>query len=165
VKYIALSYTWGDHTPTAPILLDGQRFFVTKNLYSFLQHFRQPPGYGSFVYWIDAICINQGDVREKDKQVQRMKQIYEGADEVYVWLGPEADDSHLAMRKLDSLNKYFRQQGPDEAAPQIMMSLMNQEDTSWMFGPPSEPFDERPWRALEKLFARPWWTRVWIIQE
>jgi len=165
VKYIALSYTWGDPTLTVPILLNGERFLVTKNLYSALAQFRQPTGYRSLFYWIDAICINQEDVQEKSIQVQRMKQIYEGADEVYVWLGAEANDSYLAMRKLDSLNKYFRQQGPDEAAAQIMANLVDQEDTSWMFGPPSEPFDERPWRALEKLFERPWWTRVWIIQE
>jgi hypothetical protein len=94
-----------------------------------------------------------------------MKQIYEGADEIYVWLSPEANDNYLAMQKLDNLNKYFRQQGLGEAAAQIVMNLVNQRDTSWIFGPRSELFDERSWRALEKLFERPWWTRVWIIQE
>ena len=36
--FIALSYTWGDPTATSPILLDGQKYPVTTNLKSFLQH-------------------------------------------------------------------------------------------------------------------------------
>jgi hypothetical protein len=164
-KYIALSYTWGDPTSKVPVLLNGQRFFVGENLHSALRRFRPPHGQPGCFLWVDAICINQEDIREKSTQVQRMKQIYEDAAIIDVWLGPEAEDSDLAMRKLDSLNKYFRRQGPDEEASQIITKLMTQEDTSWVFGPSDKPFDERPWRALEKLFKRPWWSRVWIVQE
>lgn len=40
--------------------------------------------------WIDAICINQSDQRERGEQILYMFTIYGKADEVMVWLGAEA---------------------------------------------------------------------------
>lgn len=37
--------------------------------------------------WIDAICIDQGNVTEKNHQVQRMGVIYAGVKMVMIWLG------------------------------------------------------------------------------
>ncbi|TFB01162.1 hypothetical protein CCMA1212_006981 [Trichoderma ghanense] len=42
------------------------------------------------VPWIDAICINQNDVMERNA---RMDLIYERSERVIVWLGPESEDS------------------------------------------------------------------------
>ena len=42
--------------------------------------------------WVDAICINQEDQTEKGHQVSQMRDIYKGADEVLIWLGPSNDD-------------------------------------------------------------------------
>ena len=49
--------------------------------------------------WIDAICINQSNPRERNHQVQLMKQIYNTADRVVVYLGEEeeGDGSAQAM--------------------------------------------------------------------
>lgn len=37
--------------------------------------------------WIDAVCIDQTDHREKSRQVAQMGDIYRDAERVLVWLG------------------------------------------------------------------------------
>jgi hypothetical protein len=67
VTYLALSYTWGDPEPTYTVRLNGRKFKVRKNLHEALLHFR--PFEGGLKLWVDAICINQDDIRERESQV------------------------------------------------------------------------------------------------
>jgi hypothetical protein len=64
--YQALSYTWGAVKPTVPILCNVQIFEVTKNLYETLLYLRHR---GVSTIWIDAICIDQGNLEERAEQV------------------------------------------------------------------------------------------------
>jgi Heterokaryon incompatibility protein (HET) len=66
---------------------------VTPNLEAALHRLQ-----GTLQYlWVDAICINQNDVHERNSQVSLMRPIYKNAATVRVWPGEEADDSALAM--------------------------------------------------------------------
>ena len=47
--------------------------------------------------WIDAICINQDDLAERSEQVSKMRTIYEGPEEVLVWLGSSIGGASLAF--------------------------------------------------------------------
>ena len=47
--------------------------------------------------WIDALCINQNDERDKTDQVKVMAQIYENASRTLVWLGPTSSCSPIAL--------------------------------------------------------------------
>ena len=47
--------------------------------------------------WIDALCINQKNILERNREVPRMKEIYEHARCVIIWLGPTSHDSHTAL--------------------------------------------------------------------
>ncbi|KAK8005975.1 hypothetical protein PG991_012272, partial [Apiospora marii] len=38
-------------------------------------------------FWIDALCIDQANDREKGHQVGQMKDVYEKAERVIIWLG------------------------------------------------------------------------------
>jgi hypothetical protein len=38
-------------------------------------------------FWVDAICINQNDLNEKNEQVPRMGDIYSMASRVWIWIG------------------------------------------------------------------------------
>lgn len=88
-QYCALSYVWGDARQMKPIVVDGKTLLVTENLYAGLLSLRAGrsllPG-SQDVFWIDAICINQEDVREREHQVQHMAVIYARALSVLVWL-------------------------------------------------------------------------------
>jgi hypothetical protein len=64
---------------------------VTPNLGAVLQRLR-----GRFrrrTVWIDALYINQNDLEERTQQVSFMKDIYERAKHVVVWLGDNNVDA------------------------------------------------------------------------
>lgn len=80
--YEALSYVWGDGGNNMSISVDNHYLKVTSNLHAALLCFRDQ--FLERVLWIDAICINQGDLDEKKKQVQFMARIYSKASRVTV---------------------------------------------------------------------------------
>ncbi|KAH7327522.1 heterokaryon incompatibility protein-domain-containing protein [Rhexocercosporidium sp. MPI-PUGE-AT-0058] len=84
-KYEALSYTWGRADDLRAIELNGTRVEVRKNLALALVHLRHTSE--ERVLWIDAICINQSDLEERNRQVELMSYIYARAKRVLVWLG------------------------------------------------------------------------------
>jgi hypothetical protein len=92
----ALSYVWGNAQETVPILLNGHVFNLTTNLEFALQHLRLEEGVRTF--WIDAICINQLGVEERNQQVRSMGEFYKAAQQTIVWLGPEAEHIALAFQ-------------------------------------------------------------------
>jgi Heterokaryon incompatibility protein (HET) len=73
--YTALSYTWGDTTPTptVPIQCDGQVLHIAENLDAALRVLRKEDE--SVYVWADAVCINQNDVEEKNNQVVHARDI------------------------------------------------------------------------------------------
>ena len=156
--YFALSYVWGDASQKFPIILDGKVFNVTANLHGALKQLQQK-GYGLPI-WIDAICINQGDNMEKSSQVQEMGNIYRDAQLVLGWLGPEADSSSLAIKALSFLGSQSMDM-PDGPSLQERYDLISNVL-------PSDSADERfvfPTSSVVALLNRPWWRRVWVVQE
>jgi hypothetical protein len=72
---------------------------VRENLYWALWNLsrrKDRPGERKSV-WVDAICINQEDDKEKGEQVQGMGELYAQATTVVVWLGTAADSSDVAF--------------------------------------------------------------------
>jgi hypothetical protein len=55
--------------------------------------------------WIDAVCINQQDLRERSQQVSIMRDIYRSARDVVVWLG---EDHSRAAEAIDFMKKNSR---------------------------------------------------------
>jgi hypothetical protein len=168
--YEALSYTWGstdnpieayvEHAPGAPI--EGQSRPTTiqigQNVTEALRHLRYKDK--TRTLWIDAICINQKDMAERNDQVKRMDKIYKFAERVVVWLGPESPSSGLAMSTLEFLGRqveltkdYHRLPSPDCDKPQWNMSTQ------------PLPYSEETWQAIFNLLGRPWFGRLWILQE
>lgn len=88
--YCALSYSWatedGDASVTERIIVDGQRLGVTRNLSDGIGRVFAGPE-RRMPIWIDAVCIDQSNVEERNSQVARMGSIYSNAAEVICWLG------------------------------------------------------------------------------
>ena len=150
--YVALSYAWGDSSETRNILLNGYRKVVGRNLDSALRILRdKQPLKAGYKVWIDALSINQEDIRERGEEVKRMHRIYKGAAVVIIWLGPEADESPKAMRLVRVLSQAC-QTGNDRILGE---SLREHPDF----------LGKGSWRALSQLLRRGYWNRVWILQE
>ena len=104
MPYEALSYTWGINKTTKQIILNGKRFMVTENLYSALQYLRFKNE--DRILWIDAICIDQTQIAERNHQVRHMASIYRDADRVLFWLGEPTYETDLlisSLRRLQAL--------------------------------------------------------------
>jgi hypothetical protein len=99
--YVALSYTWGDPRDTKIITVGESSVSVTRNLHSALEHLRYDRTVR--VIWIDALCINQSDNEEKSWQVQLMREIYQRATFVSIWIGPADATSDKVMDFLNLL--------------------------------------------------------------
>jgi hypothetical protein len=137
--YEALSYTWGhpDDICSIPIDLEGHPASIMTNLEAALRVLRYVDH--PRVLWIDALCINQSDGPEKEKQVAMMGTIFERAQNVVIWLGPESEDSNLAMTTISNLR-----------------SVADLETIT---------IEQPAWIAWENLFSRPWFSRIWVLQE
>ena len=81
---------------------------VTENLEAALRQFQKRhlnSGEQTYPFWIDALCVNQTDNKDRTVQVQRMGKIFSSAEKVFIWLGEEADNSQLAIQKLGHLGE------------------------------------------------------------
>lgn len=64
-RYTAVSYTWGNGTPSEHIFINGQPFPIRLNLWSCLHHLAQDKTAGWTHLWVDAICIDQKNNEER----------------------------------------------------------------------------------------------------
>jgi hypothetical protein len=71
-----------------PVYVDGGLIRVGRSLFQALLRLRDSR-YQMFPVWIDAICINQNDLTERNPQVSHVGDIYSQATTVVVWLGEE----------------------------------------------------------------------------
>jgi len=101
--YEALSYVWGSPTPTDPISCHGEDILVTANCISAMRHLRHKKKPRTL--WIDAICIDQSLMDERNHQVGLMGDIYSKAKRVVIWLGEETVESDYLM---SFLKTYYR---------------------------------------------------------
>ncbi|KAK3985284.1 heterokaryon incompatibility protein-domain-containing protein [Cladorrhinum sp. PSN332] len=146
-EYIALSYVWGNPAATSCIAVNGVPFQATTNLVAALRQIRLKDE--PVVLWIDAICINQNDKTEKSTQIQLMRDIYQSARAVTVWLG-EADIHTERAIKIMSFTAYLSRSGTgSDTILEAMEATMREEDIA----------------ALISFLQRDWWSRIWVIQE
>ena len=108
--YTALSYTWGRREDPEYIFVfpsstgdTDSHLRITKNLHEALIHLRHPTN--EVVMWVDAICINQGDLVERDSQLQIMGQIYPSASTVCACLGADSSsqDGKFCLELIEDL--------------------------------------------------------------
>jgi hypothetical protein len=169
--YNALSYTWKDHNvessraqPT--IVLDGHEMPITRNLWLALARFQKyafadgeyfAPFPAGMALWVDAVCINQTDNRERNHQVRHMRQIYQNAECINIWLGPEFEGSSLGMDLALELEQDVRALGSLTVPYEWINPLMRSKI--------KDPEQKDIWEALSRIHRRPYWRRLWIVQE
>lgn len=151
-EYMALSYTWGDGSLTAAIYCNNHSISVTQNLFAALHQFRDTKDSVSF--WVDQLCINQADLEERSQQVRVMGEIYAKATKVWIWLGDEADDSTRGVAFMKRLGPLLEQ------TPQRLLTDKELSELGLDYAHAAAE-----WRAIIALYSRPWFGRLWVIQE
>ena len=150
VDFEALSYVWGPPDAKGRISINGEIVKVQKSVELALRRLRELPEtrYG-MKYWIDAICIDQNNIEERNIQVKRMYEIYGRALSVVVWLGEGTPGSDRAVDLIVKVAKLEQEN----------------QDVEGNVGARVGGFDGSDWMSLILLLDRPYWRRVWIIQE
>lgn len=170
--YTALSYVWGIASILHSITLDGSRFMVRDNLFRFLLR-AQEEAETLGMLWIDAICIDQSNIAERNHQVALMGSIYSQATQVVVWLGEGHDE---LVEEINVFNVPSRQSAGSSKLwkPYRRFSIEYRgrvrKDHTIMT--PLEQFSQHvtirytQWLKLEApLSDNEYWTRAWVFQE
>lgn len=150
--YATLSYVWGTEPATETIIVNGFEVKVRPNLVSALRALAADHRFeDGFHIWIDALCIHQCDLAERNDQVARMRSFYGMAWNVISWLGAQADNSQRAFPLLNTLAAVR-----DAAEAEALRR-------HWEENP--FQFNDGSWLAMHDLIRRPYWCRLWVVQE
>tara|TARA_R110002003_G_scaffold502_6_gene20089 strand:+ start:3620 stop:5680 length:2061 start_codon:yes stop_codon:yes gene_type:complete len=168
-SYYALSYTWGNQDDIACITLNGADLDVRVNCAYVLQ--QAYTSKASKYFWIDAICIDQGTVEEKNHQVAIMGEVYRKAAHVFACVGPSADDSHFlfdfATKERALLSEIYSHVS---VTGKVMSSAWRVENPilsrRWLtlrcFFKMKAQVRERLAAAYLAFMRRPYFSRVWV---
>lgn len=144
-QYHTLSYLWGAETPMYSVRVNGKTFYVRQNLWRFLQHARAR--FPEVPFFIDAICIDQMNMPERNQQVQIMGDIYRYSELTVAWLGEgnaQVDRALPFIRNISNLTPYEIQQYYDGH---------DRRDR------------QQAWASVYFLCDIRYWSRIWIVQE
>lgn len=153
--YEAISYCWGDPTPSRSIICDGSRVTITESLHQALLHLRDAKSVRTL--WADALCINQNDNTEKGIQVAGMRHVYAKATGVAIWVGEEDEASAGALDFVNECAERWAKDGRPSGAT-------NKDGEPNPFQHVAA-FNKGPVKGLLELVRRRWFSRVWVIQE
>ncbi|ROV97040.1 hypothetical protein VSDG_04110 [Cytospora chrysosperma] len=160
-EYDALSYVWGSEEKPSAVFVGEHECTIpiTENLDEALRHLRYPDRPRHM--WIDSLCIDQGNMEERGRQVANMSHIYWNAPRVVVWLGPEADDSDWALETLEDIGSRIE---IDWKLARIT-GVTELDDEQWGDNVTYLPLSGEQATAILELMKRPWFERIWIRQE
>jgi len=137
--YKTISYTWGDPTPNAHILIENLPLAVPTNAEKAIRYFRLPDT--ERLIWIDAACINQRDLEgEKGPHIRYMSLVYSKGEGNLVYLGEDED-------------------GLAEVAFRLVREVRDRRVSVLDDGVVGRGSQEA--KALTSLFSRAWFRRAW----
>ncbi|KAF2452220.1 hypothetical protein P171DRAFT_426588 [Karstenula rhodostoma CBS 690.94] len=145
-EYTCLSYVWGSENDTTAILVNGKIFTCRKNLWDFLNVASTKYAPAAPALWIDAICIDQSNIPERNQQVSQMGEIYSRAAAVLAWLGNNE-------RAQDFCNFATRLAAEVPCNRKAVKAFWWNHRSKAM---------ETAWIAF---WSNAYWTRAWITQE
>jgi hypothetical protein len=94
--------------PKGTITIDGVEVEVGGELYAALRRLRSHWEGQEIAVWIDALCINQDDIQERNEHVKSMREIYQGAETVRIWLGEALSDAdRVAFEILSKISNFL----------------------------------------------------------
>ncbi|KAJ9614483.1 hypothetical protein H2200_002620 [Cladophialophora chaetospira] len=156
-SYEAISYAWGSSKDLFSVVCCGENLSVTKNLANALLELRSQNPKTSRRLWIDAICINQRDSGEKNKQVKQLGWIFRNARQVIAWLGNDEDGiANDCFRILKNCNVYLGEQ---------FDIYKNTRNIPTLQPPRHLILDAASSTKIRRLMSLSYFQRLWVLQE
>lgn len=166
---MALSYCWTKASPAREIRLDEQPFWCRPNLHNFLTLCRLEAL--SRRIFIDALCINQEDMAERESQIQLMRRIYSDASEVVAWLGLPDEYDLMGQHFWEHPYDCDATRKPWMLTRTAYWALVEQDPPPGPYGHfmsrenPLTILEETLFYMLESFMRWEFFSRVWIVQE
>jgi hypothetical protein len=104
--------------------------------------------------WIDALCIDQNDEKEKTEQVKLMGKIYSGAREVLIALEEADQDTRQPSCRTDV-----------RATIVGLAQNSHLDELDAFAARPGVDSDASPGDAFRQLLKSSWFSRTWVVQE
>ena len=142
------------------VTLGESKFVVKENLELALHHLRQKDRDRKL--WVDAVCIDQRNEKERGHQVARMSKIFQCAKAVCVWLGPAAEHSDDAVEFVKRLWHMKKSMTDARTTADCEWRLFKETFLSYGY-PQAQEFMQL--KALGFLMKRAWFYRRWVVQE
>ncbi|PNH26743.1 hypothetical protein BJF96_g9951 [Verticillium dahliae] len=182
------TYTDGD---VHEVILDGKRVRVRYNLWAALLAFREMAPFKEGIWlWNDALCINQqyeteAGLKDQARQLPLMSVIYRQAGNIIIHAGGgyhHDEDTPWVLEYLQDIGVNYRTEyyeALDHAEPTIAHSHRFQAEIelkkaarAWVEGAQEDMRKaarqgdtDYAMISLYDFFDRPYWRRLWIIQE
>lgn len=155
------------HQRQKPFFVDGKSVEVTTNLESCLRELAIKPLDapdtkldGEFLLWVDALCVNQNSILERNHQIQKMRTIFSLAKEVIIWLGTEGKDTKAAIQHLNLIPSKMHDVEATVLHPNNEGSYLEQGALKLF-----QEKDSSAGRGWIELIENPWFRRLWTVQE
>jgi hypothetical protein len=158
-KFTALSYVWGNPGKPHHIQVrdgDGRDIGIVPLTVNIKAQ----------TLWIDQICINQQDNKERGHQVELMSKVYSLAEEVITYTGTEKPGDFAAFALARRIYEHY------ESVSDEILNDRAQSMNLYRLGQkllPVKPFlvDEKSvaWRSLCSILEDEWTRRLWMVQE
>lgn len=167
-EFSAISYQWESRDLCQKIQIieteetgDEKYLDITSSLYNVLLHLRRDEE--EVCLWADAICINQNDTDERNKQILLMGEIYRSATDVIVYVGSETKEIQLgldlAIQLFDHITTHAK---TGEFGLDHEFSQSNDDRLIELGFPVSA---DPAWAALRSIIHLGWTKRAWMLQE
>ncbi|OAA77581.1 Heterokaryon incompatibility [Akanthomyces lecanii RCEF 1005] len=150
--YTAVSYVWGAQISSHEVYCDGKLVVIGFNLDSALRHLR--PRNRSVILWVDALCIDQSNVAERNHQVSLMRSIFRSAEETIVHLGDLG--GNVSLSAWNFLERHSSWALNDDGERDSSRPAMLERSTEFR----GDLHD-----VCHDVLCRDWFTRVWVFQE
>lgn len=166
-QYEALSYTWGDPSDRHDLYQEPEgpdasmtNVKIGGGLYEALMQLRDAAE--SRTLWVDAVCIDQENLPERGEQVKIMRKIYSRATHVLIWLGPEDENTSAALHMITELKNHVASQG---LSLEALRALKDEDPVTEILSLDYNAYSVESLAPLWNLYRRPWFKRIWVLQE
>jgi hypothetical protein len=126
--------------------VEGAELRITVNLELALRYLRL--SHGPRTLWVDAICIDQNNIDERNQQVRLMKDIYSSCIRDLIWLGKAREDTENGIASLTRMKSLNLQRLTDQGYKDFNNKGCTRE------------------LGIKNIIILPrLWERVWVMQE
>lgn len=160
----ALSHTCVEKGRVRWMHCNGRGLAVSESMYQALLDVRNVAEPDAFsIVWAEAVCIDQGDVRDRERHLRLVRDIFTSASVTLAHLGGTEEQCEKAFETIDKLHeacKYdeFRDRLEQDEIDLSSLEHLCVEDINLQIPP-----DNR--LEVTRLFSHHWFERIWNWQE